>query len=70
MYRKSVLADETAGSSDVEAAYQNLKEAMQALKKAANAGVGTGDTTNMAFSLTLLCLAGVAILLMTRKRLR
>ena len=67
---KSVLADETAGSSDVEAAYQNLKEAMQALKKAANAGVGTGDTTNMAFSLTLLCLAGVAILLMTRKRLR
>lgn len=67
---KSVLADETAGNSDVEAAYQNLKEAMQALKKAANAGVGTGDTTNMAFSLTLLCLAGVAILLMTRKRLR
>ena len=67
---KSVLADETAGNSDVEAAYQNLKEAMQALKKATNAGVGTGDTTNMAFSLTLLCLAGVAILLMTRKRLR
>ena len=67
---KSVLADETVGSSDVEAAYQNLKEAMQALKKATNAGVGTGDTTNMAFSLTLLCLAGVAILLMTRKRLR
>ena len=67
---KSVLADETAGNSDVETAYQNLKEAMQALKKAANAGVGTGDTTNMAFSLTLLCLAGAAILLMTRKRLR